>query len=191
MGCKLIQNINHSCEYNAGGITEIYLLDIRDFISYRFKDDKLYNECLVDKINMIDVDYIKLDTVSESNFTETEDNGIYKQTLTTFVGTLDYSKTSNLLLAKTNTYLMVFGNSQGKLYSFGSDGGASISFAQQSGQLNETSGYAITITKSSIYPLFEVNADQFNKLFVILGTESGDAISTENEETLLIEMKNK
>ena len=185
MGCKLIQNINHSCRYNAGGITDIYLLDIRDFISYRFKDDKLYDECLVDRINIKDVDYIKLDTVSESNFIETEDSGIYKQTLTTFVGTLDYSKTSNLLLTKRNRYLLIFGNSQGKLYSFGSDGGASISFSQQSGQLTEASGYAITITKNSMYPLFEVDAARFNKTFV-LGTHLKVLIPTEDKKNAIL-----
>lgn len=185
MGCKLIQNINHSCEYNPGGITDIYLLDISDFVSYRFKDDRLYDGCFVDKINKANVDYIKLDTVSESSFTETEDNGIYKQVLTTFIGTLDYLKTSDLLLARENRYLLIFGNSQGKLYSFGSDGGTSISFGQQSGQLSEASGYSITITKNSIYPLFEVNADRFNKTFV-LGTHRGIMIPTEDNKNAIL-----
>lgn len=185
MNCRLLQDIKHSCQYNPGGITDIYLIDIRDFISYRFRDDKLYSECLVDKINIKGVDYIKLDTVTESNFTETEENGIYKQTLSTFVGTLDYSKTSNLLLARTNKYVVVFGNSQGKLYTFGSDGGAAISFTQQSGQLGEVSGYSVTISKTSLYPLFEVDSDNFNKILV-LGTEDNIMVSTEDGKRAIL-----
>lgn len=185
MNCRLIQDIKHSCDYNAGGITDIYLLDIRDFVNYQFKGDRLFNECLIELIKIKEVDYIKLDTVTESNFTETEENGVYKQTLSTFVGTLDYSKTSNLLLAKANKYLVVFSNSQGRLYSFGSDGGASVSFAQQSGQLGEVSGYSVTITKNSLYPLFEVDSDKFNKILV-LGTENNMVVSTEEGQRAIL-----
>jgi len=186
MGCKLIQNIKHTCEYNAGGITGIYLLDINDFVAYQFEDDGLYHNCLVDNIKKVaDVEYMLIDTVTESNFTETQDNGIFRQTLSTFVGTPDHVKTSNLLLAAGNKYLVVFSTSQGRFYSFGSDGGASVAFTQQSGQLNEASGYSITITKNSIYPLFDVNAEKFNKIFV-LGTHNRVVVPTENYECAIL-----
>lgn len=186
MGCKLIQNINHSCEYNAGGITEIYLLDIDDFVTYEFEGDALYNLCKVDAVKTKQSGYLRMDTVSESNFTETQDNGIFKQSLSTFVGTPEAAKTSNLLFSAGRKYLVVFKTSQGKFYSFGSDGGATVAFGQQTGQLNEASGYSITITKNSIYPLFEVNADKFNKIFV-LGTHLGVLIPTEdNKKAILI-----
>lgn len=159
MSCRLIQNIKHTCEYNAGGIKEIYLCDIRDFIGYRFKDDKLFNQCLVELINIATTDYIKLDTVNESNYTGPKDNGIYRQTLTTFVRSIDYTKTSNLLLSESNNYLVILRTTEGKTYSFGSDGGASINFTQNIGQLGEASGYSITITKNSIFPLFEIDLD--------------------------------
>ncbi|MFV0332146.1 MAG: hypothetical protein ACK5KL_20340 [Dysgonomonas sp.] len=159
MNCRLIQNIKHSCEYNPGGISEIYLLDIRDFVSYRFRDDKLYDQCFVDSIKISAQDYIRLDVVDESNFTENQDNGIYTQTITTFVRSLDYQKTASLLLAGVNKYLIVF-SSQGKMFSFGSDGGATLSYTQQTGQRGETAGYSITITKKSIYPLFEAAPDK-------------------------------
>ncbi|GAB6007486.1 hypothetical protein FACS1894179_04850 [Bacteroidia bacterium] len=186
MGCKLIQNIKHSCEYNAGGITEIYLLDIDDFVAYQFEGDALYDGCMVDTIKTQNVDYLRMDTVIESNFTETQDSGIFKQTLSTFVGTPEASKTSNLLLSAGRKYLVVFKTSQGMFYSFGSDGGATIAFSQQTGQQGEASGYSIAITKNSIYPLFEVNARKFNKILV-LGTHPGVMVPTEdNKKAILI-----
>lgn len=159
MSCRLIQNIKHSCGYNPGGISEIYLLDIRDFVSYEFKDDKLYDQCFVDSIKISASDYVRLDVVDEANFTESQDSGIYTQTISTFVRSLDSQKTAGLLLADSNKYLVVF-RSQGKMFSFGSDGGASLSFTQQTGQRGETGGYSISITKKSIYPLFEAAPDK-------------------------------
>lgn len=159
MSCKLTKNIKHNCEYNAGGILSIYLLDIRDFIAYQFKDDKLFNQCFVEAIKMSTPDYISLDSVDESNFTETQDNGIFKQQLTTFVRSLESEKTASLLLANSNKYITILRNAQGKTFCFGSDGGASISFSQITGKLGESSGYSITIDKNSIYPLFEIDID--------------------------------
>lgn len=186
MSCKLIQNIKHTCGYNSGGISEIYLLDIGDFIAYYFKDDSLYNSCFVDRIlKDDDIPYTVLSEVSESNFTETNDSGLYKQQLTTFVGTLQSVKTSQLLLAATNRYLVAFRNMQGNVYAFGSDGGATLTFTQASGQVGETAGYAITLAKDSIYPLFEVDAAKFDKTLV-LGTEDKRIVLTENRKYAIL-----
>lgn len=180
MSCRLVQNIKHTCGYNSGGIAEIYLLDITDFAAYYFKDDALYDSCFVDRIlKDVDTPYTTLSEVSESNFTETNDGALYRQQLTTFVNTIKSDKTNNLLKAVGNKYLVVFRNMQGNIYSFGSDGGATLAFSQVSGQLGETAGYSITLSKDSIYPLFEVNAEKFNKIFA-LGTESRRVIVTEN-----------
>jgi len=186
MSCKLIRDIKHSCEYNAGGIKSIYLLDIEDFISYQFLEDGLYNTSYVDQIlENYESFYYLLDTVEASNFTETEENGIYKQELTTFVHTLNFEKTSDLLLVGRNKYVVVFGTYQDTYFTFGSDGGASVSFSQITGQQGESTGYNITITKNSIYPLFEVNKDKFNKAFV-LGSEAREIISTEDEKNAIL-----
>lgn len=159
MSCRLIQNIKHNCEYNAGGIKNIYLLDIRDFISYKFLGDKLYNECFVEEINVGAMKYIELDTIETSNYTETLDNDIYRQRLSTFIRVLDSEKTSNLLLANSNKYLIIFRTNEGKTFCFGSDGGASVIFSQLTGHMGESSGYSLTIDKNSIYPLFEIDLD--------------------------------
>lgn len=161
MNYRLLQNIKHADNYNAGGITSLYLLDIKGFEHYIFKDDKRFDECFVNSI-VVSLPYSRLDTVNESNFVETQDKGVYKQDLTTFVRTLEGTKLSNILLAAVNKYLVVFKTSQGKAYSFGSDNGASLSFTQQTGQLGETAGYAITLSKNSIYPLFEIDAQKFD-----------------------------
>lgn len=162
MSCFLVRNIKHTCEYNAGGIASIFLLDIRDFVSYTFREDKLYTECYVENIKAV-ADYIEISSVDESNFTETQDSDIYKQELSTYVKSLDADKLSDLLRAKSNKYLAVFRTLQGRAFTFGSDGGVSLSFTQQTGQIGEASGYSIKLTKQSIYPLFEVNIDNINK----------------------------
>lgn len=159
MSCRLIQNIKHNCEYNAGGIKNIYLLDIRDFISYKFSDDRLYNECMVEEINISAPNYLELDIIDTSNFSESPDNDIYRQSLTTFVRSLSSEKTANLLLVTSNKYLIIFRTNEGKTFCFGSDGGASVIFSQLTGQMGESSGYSVTIDKNSIYPLFEIDLD--------------------------------
>lgn len=159
MACKIIQNINHSCEYNPGGIKDIYLLDIRNFISYAFKDDKLFDQCFVEAIKIAVPGYIHLDTVEESNFNETKSDGIYTQQLSTFVRTLSHAKTSELLSADSCKYLVIYRDFNGRTFTFGSDDGASLTFTQQSGQSGEAAGYTITIDKKSIYPLFEIDID--------------------------------
>lgn len=178
MSCRLIQNIKHTCDYNPGGITNIYLLDIRDFKTYRFSDDGLFDKCYVDRIDT-DLGFLEIGAVNESNFVETHDNAIYKQDLSTFVRTLTGEKLSHLLLASANKHLVAFRTSQGSMYCFGSDGGASLSFTQITGQMGETSGYQITISKNSVLPLFEINPARFNSI-PVLGTEDFNIATTED-----------
>ena len=194
MSCRLIQNIKHGCEYNAGGITNIYLMDIRDFGSYIFRDDRLYNQCFVSDIVIpSEAGHIKpfskfaeVGTVNESNFTESQDKGVYKQQLTTFVRTLDAQKLSDLLIANSNKHLVAFRTSQDKFYCFGSDGGASLSFSQITGQMGEVSGYNMTISKNSVFPLFEMTKNIFREVIQLLAIESGALVLT--EDNYLIEI---
>lgn len=160
MNCKLLKNIKASCLYNPGGISEIHLLDIRDFVSYRFADDNLYEKAYVEAIyRNYESEYISLESVAESNFTEEKQKGIYNQTLSTFVHTLDAEKLESLLLAEANRYVIVFRTLQDTWFTFGQDGGASLEFTQATGQTGETNGYAVAIKMESNYPLFEAAAD--------------------------------
>ncbi len=185
MTCRLLQNIKHSCEYNGGGITDVYLLDIRDFECYRFAEDVLFSNCYVNLIHASEP-FWEIGAVSESSFSETQENGLYKQQLTTFIHTIEGEKSSNLLLASANKYVVAYRNSQGRMYSFGSDGGASLSFTQVSGAMGETAGYQVILSKNSVYPLFEIDASKFSGALV-LGTEAEEVIVTEiNENAVLI-----
>lgn len=160
MNCKLLKNIKASCLYNPGGISEIHLLDIRDFVSYRFAGDGLYEKAYVEAIYRdYDARYISLECVDESSFSEEKQKGIYRQTLSTFVHTLSATKLESLLLAEVNRYVVVFKTLQDTWFVFGHDGGASLEFSQATGQVGETNGYAIGIKMESNYPLFEAAAD--------------------------------
>lgn len=160
MNCKLLKDIKATCLYNPGGISAIYLLDIRDFITYRFKEDNLYQKAYVEAIYRdFDAEYMSLESVDESNFTEEKSKDVYNQTLSTFVHTLDAEKLESLLLAEANRYVIVFKTLQDTWFTFASDGGASVRFTQISGQMGEANGYAVTITMESDYPLFEAASD--------------------------------
>lgn len=169
MSCNLIKKITHKCEYNAGGISNIFLLDIDHFKSYRFKGDKLYSECFVEAVDA-SADYVELDVVNECAFSESQSNGIYKQELATFIRSLEGEKLSQLLLAGANRYLVCFKTLQGRAFTFGSDGGASLSFGQKVGAVGEVEGYAITLSKNSIYPLFEMQLDDNDAIGWVLET---------------------
>ena len=192
MTCRLLKEITHSCEYNSGGIAEIFLMDIANFTSYKFLDDSLYDSCLVEEIErsadagQLDVP-VSLGVVSESSFTEQENNDIYNQTLNTFVRSLDYEKLAQLLRLKARKNLVLFKTHQDKWFTFGSDTGASLGFEQISGQLGESNGYKITIKASSVFPLFEL-AGEPNwgeepevKIVSVIGTEDGAVIMSEDE----------
>lgn len=189
MACRLIQNVKHSNEYNAGGITNIYMMDIHDFGTYIFRDDSLYDQCYVSEILLSDRDglikpfskFMEIGSVNESNFTENQDKGMFRQELNTFVRTLDARKLSDLLIAKANKYVVAFRTSQDRFYAFGSDGGASLSFSQITGQLGEVSGYSVTITKNSMYPLFELSKNIFRDVIELITNESGTFVTAEDD----------
>lgn len=156
MNSRLIGNsIKHSDEYNPGGIAEILILNINDFISYRFSGDGLYNSCMVEKI-YTNSNPISIDCIVESNFTEQEANNIYTQTLSSFIRSLDAKKTNELIKLKTTKQLVLFRTYSNTWHTFGADCGASLVFEQISGQVGESNGYKITLTANSIFPLFEV-----------------------------------
>jgi len=156
MAHETIRNIKSLPEYNVGGISKIWILNIDDFITYRFSNDKLYNQGLVEKV-VATSPFLELDPVSESNFSETWTNNMYRQELNTFAGILKSSTLTNLLYAKTSKYLVAFRTIHGRNFIFGADGGASLSFSQQTGKTGEVSGYNIGIAKNSVYPLFELS----------------------------------
>lgn len=194
MTCRLLKEITHTCEYNSGGIAEIFLMDMASFGSYKFLDDRLYDSCLVEKIlQKTDLeatcDLISLGVVNDSNFTEQESNDIYNQTLSTFVRSLSHEKLAQLLLLKARKNLVIFKTLQDKWFTFGSDVGATLSFEQVSGQLGESNGYKISIKANSVFPLFELvgepnwnpDPDPETKIISVLGTENEEVVMSEDQ----------
>ena len=179
MNKNIITGIEKHTGYNTGGISNIFLLDIRSFIAYRFTDDMLFDECFVESVRISDYNYMEVETIESSKFQESMDNGIYKQQLTTFVRKLGAAKTSNLLKTNTTKYLVMFKTYENKYFCFGADGGATVSFSQISGEIGGSSGYNLTINKSSVYPLFQIN---FNNRIIesLLTTENNQLITTED-----------
>lgn len=178
MSYYLNNDIRHTMAYNPGGIVMVYLLDINDFVTYRFKDDGLFEKGYVEKIKT-KVLFNEIDTNSDSDFSETQENGIYKQELKAYVGTLTADKLSDLLKTVSSRFLVGFRTLQNRYYCFGSDGGASVKFSQLSGKEGEGAGYQLTFSKDSVYPLFEIDGKAFNRIKV-LGTEDRRIAMTED-----------
>lgn len=179
MKCKLISDIKHKCEYNSGGINKIYLLDIRDFQNYVFLEDGLYDSCFVERVKIRSPNYIEIDVVEEANFKESLDKGVYSQTLTSFVHSMEAIKTSGVNLSIRNKYLVVFETKKGHLFSFGSDSGASLNYNQQTGTVGEAEGYNITLSTLSKYPLFELASDAM-KVYLLGAQDNTNFILSEN-----------
>lgn len=179
MSYRLINNIDHTEGYNAGGVSNIYLLDADDFVSYVFRDDELFNGSYVDQIKTRN-SFIEVSSISESSFSETYENSIYKQSLNTFVRSVEGDKTHDLLLARYRKHIVVFRTHMGRMYTFGAEGGASVSFTQTTGEEAASLGYKLSIGKNSEYPLFEINPDKFNSVDV-LSTEDLQVVMTEDE----------
>lgn len=179
MNKNIITGIEKHTGYNTGGISNIFLLDIRSFIAYRFTDDMLFDECFIESVRISDYNYIEVETIESSKFQESMDNGIYKQQLTTFVRKLGAPKTSNLLRANAKKYLVLFKTYENKYFCFGSDGGATVSFSQISGEIGGSSGYNLTINKSSVYPLFQIDLNN-RVIESLLITENNHLITTED-----------
>lgn len=185
MNNNIITGIERNTAYNTGGISSIFLLDIESFHSYRFTNDKLFDECFVETINISDYNYIDVEAIESSKFQESLENGIYKQQLTSFARILGGTKTSNLLAINSKKYLVVFKTFENKYFCFGSDGGASVSFSQISGEIGGSSGYNLTISKNSIYPLFQI--DFKNKAIEsLLNTENNYLVQTDDNHFISI-----
>ncbi|MDR1809201.1 MAG: hypothetical protein LBR34_02195 [Prevotella sp.] len=151
MNYELTTDIKSATGYVEGGISHIWLLDIKGFTAYRFADG---NNFFVTGI-VASTPFIELEASVEACFTEDCSENVFRQKLATFIYSLSAERIENLLAAGNGKYLVLFRTRQGHFFTFGADGGASLSFSQQTGRTGEASGYGISIVKNSIYPLFE------------------------------------
>lgn len=157
MGNCRIQNIKPPCGYRIEGIEAIRLLDFDDFDGFKFDGDDLYNNCLVTAI-LRSGDFVELDTPETAKYTSSLQNSIYTHTLETFIGDLSAELEAMLHLATKRRYIVLFRTKSGRYHAFAYEAGASVSYANQTA---EGVGSLVTVTASSIYPLFEVSVEAF------------------------------
>lgn len=149
------KNVKSILSYNLGGITNIWLLNIKHFTAYKFKDDSLADRCTVEQIIASDT-FFELESINESNYTENFTDNVYQQKLSTFIYPLSGQYSSHIASIKNEKYIVVFRTHLNRMFCFGSDGGASLSFTQQTGQGDGIQGYSISIGKDSTNSLFEI-----------------------------------
>lgn len=157
MGNCRIQNIKPPCGYRVEGIDLIRLLDFDDFDGFKFDGDDLYNNCLVTAV-LRSGDFVEVDTPETAKYTSSLQNGVYSHTLETFIGDLSAELEATLHLATNRRYIVLFVAKNGRYFAFAYEAGANLSYANQTA---EGIGSLVTVTASSIYPLFEVSEDAF------------------------------
>jgi hypothetical protein len=158
MACR-IQSIVPDCGYRVAGIDSIQLLDFDDFGGCKFEGDELYSNCFVTAI-LRSGEFVGLDATEGAAYTSSFQNGLYTHTLETFIGDLSANLGSMLHLATKRRYLVIFRAKNGGYFAFGYDAGAKVTYANQT---SDSPGSLVTITATSIYPLFQVDAGAFIK----------------------------
>ncbi|NDV83956.1 hypothetical protein D0T87_18505 [Bacteroides sp. 51] len=107
-------------------------------------------------------DWFELQSVDEANFTEKVNNSAYGQQLATFIGLYDADIQREMLKSTNSKFLVAFRTYTGRYFVFGSDGGVTLTYENQTGAKTESIGYSITLNITSSYPLFELNPNYFN-----------------------------
>jgi hypothetical protein len=158
MGCR-IQNILPPCSYNSEGIDEIRLLDFEDYIGVQFENDARYDVCKVLYVYGI-CSYVLVEATEAAKINSSLSGGIYTHTLESFVTNLSASLAANLNLASKRRYVVLFRTRSGNYFMFGSESGATISYTNQT---EGGTGSLITLTAQSVFPLFELDSNIFNR----------------------------
>ncbi len=186
MNYQLTENIKHSQVYNPGGIIRLYLLDYEDYLSCRFLDDGMFTSGYIEEMDSTTT-FVEVACTNATSFSEKVDDGLYTQSLQSFVNVLEAAKLSDLLRAASRRYIVAFRNLTGKMFCFATDGGATLSFEQATGQIGEGAGYRLTFAKKSTMPLFELDSATFNKTEIIdlLASEDEDIVTTENNRNTI------
>ena len=151
MGKCRIQNIVPPCGYRLDGIDLIRLLDFNEFGGFKFDGDGLYDTCLVTAMPWAN-SFIEVDSPDTAKYTSSLQNGIYTHTLETFIGDLSADLEAKLHLATNRRYVALFRTKAGRLFAFAYEAGATITYTNQT---TGGIGSLVTITATSIYPLFE------------------------------------
>lgn len=179
MSCR-IKNIAPKCGYRVNGVYGIWIMDTEDLEFLKFKNDELYDTCLVSDIRRIG-DFIEIDTPDTSKYSSALQNGVYTHTIETFIRELSSEVITQLHLSTKRRYVVFFKTNIGRYFCFGYGVGATITY---SGQTTDGTGCLMNISVSSIYPLFEVEESAFN--IRVLGTEDKRVIMTEDSKNAIL-----
>lgn len=158
MDCKLNKDLTGDCKYSISGIHSLWILNIDDFQVYEFRGDKLFSEAYVENI-YIKGRWYELQTIDDSKFTEKFANGGYTQELTTYISKFDSEIQAEILKTNKRKFLVLFRTNEGRYFVYGSDGGVTLAYTAETGTKGSSIGYSVTLSKSSQFPLFEVNPD--------------------------------
>lgn len=188
MGKCRIHNIVPLCGYRLEGIDFIRLLDYDDFVGFKFDGDDLYSNCKVTAI-LRSGDFVPVDAPETAKYTSPLQNGVYTHTLETFIGDLSAELEATLRLATKRRYIVLFRAKNGRYFAFGYDAGATVSYADQTA---EGIGSLVTITATSMYPIFEVAEDAtvhpaYNIAYSPVETSAYCTLDDENENTGILQ----
>jgi hypothetical protein len=151
-----IQNLTPACGYNGSGIIKVILLDFEDFQGFGFQDGAGYESCFVESM-FHSGDFVEIPLLDfPGDYAGNLNAGIYSHVLEAFLSELSGSMLSQLHLATKRPQLVIFETRAGKYFVFGQDNGAKASFNIVTA---DGTGAVLTLSATSIYPLFEVSAD--------------------------------
>lgn len=156
-----ISNIKPPCDYAVEGIASIWLLDWEDFDGLRFEGGLTYEVCLVQDILRRNT-FVEID--APYMVAKYSSSGNYTHNVETFISGLKSDTISNLHLATKKRFVVLFKTNAGTYHFFGYDSGATVSYTSQTA---EGIGALLSITASSIYPLFEALPNVLNSGVVI------------------------
>lgn len=177
-----IQNLTHPCGYQLEGVDAIGLVDFEDFEGFKFDGDDLYDNCYVVAVRHRG-DLVDVASPEPAKYTSSYQSGIYTHTLETFISDLSAEMVSMLHLATKRRYLVLFRTKGGTYHTFGYEAGAVVVYA---GQTSGGTGALVTITATSVYPLFEIDSRAMD--LHLLGTEDKKNFITSEDETKLFEI---
>lgn len=153
-------NIKPPCDYNSEGIDSVRCLDFEDLNGLRFLRGGLYDSCMVTAV-MRAGDWIEIDAPGTvAKYTSALQKGIYTHTLGTFVGDLSADLAATLHLASKKRLVTFFRAKSGRCFCFGYEAGGVLTYTNQTA---DSIGSMVTITASSVYPLFEVSPAAFTE----------------------------
>lgn len=159
MNCQINDNLlEEKCIYSIGGISKLFILDMDNFQDYKFNDDNLYDEILLDYIYHKGKFY-EIEASDNAVFTEKYDNKLFTKQLKTSVGKFSYEIEKQLTLSVRKQYLVAFRSyNNGKWFVFDN---ATLIYDSTIEAKAGSIQYNLTFDSTSDKPLYEMKADDY------------------------------